>query len=86
MWHNIRMPSTQIPGALSPEVFAVNGASILWFFFAFGFIITLGFAFGLLYHWFRYGFMYPLAFAAIPVYSIGVLVLIGAMIAGIGSI
>jgi len=78
------MPSSQIPGALSPEVFA--GASILWLFFAFGFIITAGFAFGLLYHWIRYGFMYPLALIAIPVYSVGVLVLIGAMLAGIGSL
>jgi hypothetical protein len=80
------MPSSQIPGALSPEVFAFSGTSLLWIFFWFGFIITLGFAFGLIYHWFRYGFMYPLAWVAIPVYSIGVLVLIGAMLTGIGTL
>ena len=38
------------------------------------------------YHWLSYGFMYPLSWIAIPVYSIGVLVLIGAMIAGIGTL
>lgn len=76
----------EIPGALSPETFAISGASILWIFFWFAFVITAGFAFGLLYHWLRYGYMYPLAWVAIPVYSIGVLVLIGAMIAGIGTL
>lgn len=80
------MQGSEIPGALSPDTFAFSGSAVLWLFFGFAFIITAGFAFGLLYHWFRYGFMYPLTWVAIPVYSIGVLVLIGAMIAGMGTL
>jgi hypothetical protein len=80
------MPDTayQLPSAI-PAI-AGGGALILWIFFWFGFLITAAFAFGLLYHWLRYGYMYPLAILAIPVYSIGVLVLLGAMLTGIGTI
>jgi hypothetical protein len=77
------MTDTAIPAA---TLAAQGGPVILWVFFWFAFIITAGFAFGLLYHWIRYGFMYPLALIATPVYSVGVLVLLGAMLAGIGSI
>lgn len=69
-----------------PSAVPVNaGPLVLWIFFWFAFVVTAGFAFGLLYHWFRYGYMYPLALLAIPVYSIGVLVLLGAMLGGIGA-
>lgn len=79
------LPPPTLPQALPPEVIAGGGAAILWVFFWFAFIVTVGFAFGLLYHWIRYGFMYPLSFIAIPVYSIGVLVFIGAMLTGIAT-
>jgi hypothetical protein len=59
---------------------------LLWIFFWFVLVITAGFAFALYYHWLRFGAIYPLAFAAMPVYGIGVLVLIGAMLSGIGSV
>ena len=80
------MPDSSIPGAVTPEAVAAGGSILLWIFFGFGFIITAGFAFALIYHWVRYGYMYPLALIAIPVYSVGVLLFLGAMLAGIGSI
>lgn len=80
------MPSSELPQTLPPDLLVNSGATLLWIFFTFGFVITLGFAFGLLYHWVRYGFMYPLAWIAIPIYSVGVLVLLGAMITGISSL
>lgn len=71
---------------LPVEIVAGGGAALLWVFFWFGFIVTAGFAFGLIYHWLRYGFMYPLSLIALPVYAVGALVFVGGMLAGIGSI
>jgi|GEM_PF-1102798 len=80
------LPPPIVPGTLPPEIIAGGGEAILWVFFWFAFIVTAGFAFGLIYHWLRYGFMYPLALLALPVYSIGALVLVGAMLSGIASL
>ncbi|MBX9765389.1 hypothetical protein K2X83_01990 [Patescibacteria group bacterium] len=88
------MDSASLPSAdptammqtVPPEAIAAGGPFILWIFFWFAFIVTAGFAFALFYHWIRWGFMYPLAFIATPVYGVGVLVLLGAMLAGIGSL
>jgi len=71
-----------IPSPLPPIV--IEPSSLLWLFFWVGIVVTAGFAFGLIYHWLRYGTMYPLALVAMPVYGVGVLVLIGAMLTGIG--
>jgi hypothetical protein len=65
---------------------AIEPSMFLWFFFWIGFAITAGFAFGLIYHWLRYGTMYPLALTMMPVYIVGVLVLIGAMLTGIATV
>lgn len=72
----------QLPTAIPVDA----GPLVLWIFFWFAFVVTAGFAFALLYHWLRYGYMYPLAIIAAPVYSIGVLVLLGAMLGGIGGV
>ena len=77
---------SELPQAVPPEALAAGGPVILWLFFWFAFIVTAGFAFGLYYHWLRYGSMYPLAILAMPVYGIGVLVLLGAMVTGISTI
>lgn len=61
-------------------------ALILWLFFWIVFVMTAGYVFGLLYHWIRYGRMYPLALALMPVYLVGILIFIGAMLAGIATI
>lgn len=58
-------------------------APVLWFFFAIVILVTAYYAFAELYHWLRWGYMYPLVWIALPVYFIGVLVLLGAMLAGI---
>lgn len=88
------MDTTQLPSAdpsalmqtLPPEAVAAGGPFILWIFFWFAFIVTAGFALSLYYHWLRFGYMYPLSFIAMPVYSVGVLVFVGAMLSGIGSL
>lgn len=80
------LPPPQYPDVLPPEIIGGGAEAILWVFFWFAFLVTAGFAFGLIFHWLRYGFMYPLAFVALPVYSIGTLVLVGAMLAGISSL
>jgi hypothetical protein len=77
--HDVPLPPVpQLPeGSASP---------ILWLFFGIVFIITAYYVFAELYHWFRYGYMYPIVWAAMPVYLIGVVVLIGAMLAGIAAV
>lgn len=59
---------------------------ILWVFFWFAIVVTVLFAIGLLYHWIRYNYMYPLVWIALPIYLVGVLVFIGAMLGGISGI
>lgn len=77
---------TDLLQTLPPETVAAGGPFILWIFFWFAFIVTAGFAISLYYHWLRFGYMYPLSFIAMPVYGVGVLVLVGAMLSGIGSL
>ena len=71
------VPQLQIP---------VGAQSVLWFFFVIAFVITLGFVFVELYHWLRYGYLYPLVWVALPVYLVGVVVLLGAMLGGIAAV
>ncbi len=63
----------------------MNPALLLWPFFWLALIVTVGYTFAELYHWLRYGKMYPLVWIAMPIYLIGIVVLIGAMLAGIGT-
>ncbi len=70
------MPSTGLPIPADPSIF-------LWVFFLFGFVITAYFVFALLYHWLRFGHMYPLVWVALPVYLIGVFILVVGMLGGI---
>jgi hypothetical protein len=88
------MDTNQLPSAdptallqtLPPDAVASGGPFILWLFFWFAFIVTAGFAFSLFYHWLRFGYMYPLSFIAMPVYGVGVLLFIGAMLSGIATL
>jgi hypothetical protein len=73
--------------AVPPPVFIPGEPTIvLWLFFWLGFVVTLGYAFGLLYHWIRYGKMYPLALVMLPIYVVGVFIFIGAMLTSIATI
>lgn len=63
-----------------------DAISVFWFFFAVALIVTAGFVFSLVYHWLRFGLMYPLVWIAMPIYLVGVVVLIGGMLAGIGAL
>jgi hypothetical protein len=49
-------------------------------------MVSVYFVFAELYHWLRYGYMYPLVWLALPVYLIGTVVLIGAMLTGIAML
>ena len=62
----------------------MSPAVILWPFFWLALIATLWYVFAELYHWIRYGWIYPLVWVALPLYLVGVLVLIGAMLAALG--
>lgn len=79
MWHNERM------GNPSPE-FVSDPTVFLWLFFWIAIVVTAGYAFALLYHWIRWGYMYPLVWIMMPVYLVGVVVLIGAMLGGIATV
>ena len=68
-----------------PQIPAGVGAPILWFFFIVVLLITAYYVFAELYHWIRYSYMYPLVWLALPIYAVGVVVLIGAMLAGIAA-
>ncbi|TAJ15912.1 hypothetical protein EPO56_00440 [Patescibacteria group bacterium] len=63
-----------------------DAVAIFWFFFYVSLVVTAGFVFSQLYHWLRFGFMYPLVFIMMPIYLVGVVVLIGGMLVGISSI
>lgn len=78
------MPSQQLPAL--PTAATAAAPAILWFFFLIVFLITAYFVFAELYHWLRYGYMYPLVWLALPVYIVGVVVLLGAMLAGIAAV
>ena len=81
----VAVPEPDFSAPITAPV-SIDPANFLWLFFWVGILVTAGFAFGLVYHWLRYGNMYPLALAALPIYGIGVFVLIGAMLAGIGIV
>lgn len=59
---------------------------LLWLFFWLAIIVTAGYMVALLYHWIRYGHMYPLVWIMMPIYLVGVVVLIGAMLSGIAAV
>jgi len=59
---------------------------ILWLFFWFAIAVTVAYAFALLYHWIRYAHMYPLVWVMLPIYLIGVVILIGAMVSSIAAV
>ena len=64
----------------------IDPTLLLWPFFWLGFITAFCYAFGLIYHWVRYGHMYPFVWVVMPIYSLGTLLFLGAMLAGIGSV
>lgn len=70
VWHNTSM---------------VNSTVFLYPFLFLGLIIVVFYGFSLLYHWLRYGSMYPLVWIALPVYVVGTIVFIGAMITGLAA-
>lgn len=63
-----------------------DAISVFWFFFGLALIASLLFVLALLYHWIRFGLMYPFVWVAMPVYLVGVVVLIGGMLAGISTL
>lgn len=67
-------------------MFPFDSALLLWPFFWLGIVAVFFYGFSLLYHWIRYGSMYPLVWIAIPIYAVGTIILIGAMLAGIASV
>lgn len=66
--------------------FPTDAGMIFWFFFAIALIVSALYVFAELYHWIRFGFMYPLVWIAMPVYLIGIVILIGGMLTGIGAL
>ena len=58
---------------------------LLWAFFYLGLAAVVIYGFSLIYHWVRFGYLYPLVWLAIPVYVIGTIVFIGAMLSGIAT-
>lgn len=64
----------------------VGVSGVFWLFFGVALLVTLYYSLAQLYHWLRYGFMYPVVWVAMPVYFIGVVVLIGGMLAGIATL
>lgn len=63
----------------------LSATTLLWPFFWLVMLMTVGYTFAQLYHWLRYGWMYPLVWIALPIYLVGVVVGIGAMLAGIAA-
>ncbi|MEK7613469.1 MAG: hypothetical protein AAB439_01160 [Patescibacteria group bacterium] len=63
----------------------IDPSFILWPFFWLALVAVFFYGFSLLYHWIRYATLYPLVVFALPAYLVGTIVLIGAMLAGIGS-
>ncbi|MDO8523953.1 MAG: hypothetical protein Q7R74_01855 [bacterium] len=69
-----------------PQIPAAGASAILWFFFLIVFLVTAYYVFAELYHWIRYGYMYPIVWLALPIYLVGVVLLLGAMVAGIAAV
>lgn len=63
-----------------------NPVVLLYPFFFLGLIMVVFYGFSLLYHWIRYGGMYPLVWLALPVYVVGTIIFIGAMLAGLAAV
>ncbi|MFQ5540998.1 MAG: hypothetical protein ACE5F4_02025 [Candidatus Paceibacteria bacterium] len=61
-------------------------AFILWPFFFLALVAVAFYGFSLLYHWLRFGAMYPLVWIALPLYVVGTVILIGAMLTGIMAV
>ena len=74
------------PVPVATTIPAGDPTVILWFFFAIVLLVTVYYVFAELYHWLRFGYMYPLVWMALPVYIVGTVVLIGAMLAGIALV
>lgn len=72
-----------MPGNPVYTTVAQGPSVVLWIFFAVVMIMTLYYVFAEIYHWLRYGYMYPLVWIALPIYLIGIVVLVGAMLSGI---
>ena len=60
-----------------------GAVGIFWLFFGIALLVTLYYVLAQLYHSIRFGLMHPLVWIVIPIYLIGVVVLIGGMLAGI---
>jgi len=63
-----------------------DAAVLLWPFFWLALIVTAGYVFAELYHWLRFGWMYPMVWIALPLYLVGTVVLIGAMLTGMATV
>ena len=61
-------------------------AIILLPFFWLGIVAAFVYGFTLLYHWIRYAHMYPVVWIVLPIYVVGTIILIGALIASMASI
>jgi len=59
---------------------------ILWPFFWLGIVAVFFYGFSLVYHWVRFGSMYPLVWVVLPLYAVGTVILIGAMLAGLSTV
>ena len=77
---------SQVPTVPQIQIPAGGTSVVLWIFFFIVFVITAYYVFAELYHWIRYGYMYPLVWIALPIYIVGVLVLLGAMLSGIAAV
>ena len=64
----------------------VGAVGIFWLFFGIALLVTLYYVLAQLYHSIRYGVMYPAVWVVMPVYFVGVVVLIGGMLAGIATL
>jgi len=60
-------------------------ALILWPFFWLGIVAVFFYGFSLVYHWVRFGTLYPLVWIALPLYAVGTIIFIGAMLTGIAT-
>jgi hypothetical protein len=67
----------------NPASTPVDPTIILWFFFVVGMAVTAYFMFAHLYHWLRYAGLYPLVWVALPIYLIGIFVLVTTMLGAI---
>lgn len=59
--------------------------ALLWVVFLLVFLITAYYVFAELYHWLRYGYMYPLVWVALPIYLVGIVLLLAVMLGGIAA-